>query len=163
MTLLEQIQALPGAAALIAARDDAAIAAALSVGRTRRKHPVMISERGVRALLPATQASPLLRLLRDASQSVGVPAWFTATLTAVGVPEPMHQDYADNLGSAWHWLLDSDGIDVSSDASIAMLDLIAAYDAPKFGAAVATLKALSVVPDPVSVNAVSDALNAGGY
>jgi hypothetical protein len=158
-TLLEEIK-LKCSPAMLANRDDGAIAALVSVGRTVQKS-TMITERGVRAIMSATDASPFLRLLRDASLAVGVPTWLTTSLTAAGVPLAKHEDYSDTIKSAWHWLQEGAGIDIGNPTATAMLDIIAFTDPPKYTVAVNTLKALAIHNNPASVADVQKALE--GY
>jgi hypothetical protein len=139
-------------------RQDTQIAAILSAGRVA-VHPKQLSERGVRALLPVTQAGPFLRLLKAASEDAGIPAWLVTVLSGVGVPEAQHEDYSDTLKSAWFWLRTNEGIDVGSAAARSMLDLIAASNPSAYGAACVSIKTAAEVPDPIYVGAVSDALN----
>lgn len=144
--------------ALIASRDEATIAAVISVGRVKRTSK-MITERGVRAALSSIPAgSQFMRLLKVASETTGTPVWFGAVLTSVGLPEAEHQDYADALASAYGWLRQDAGLDLGASATRSMLDLIAASDPAKYGATVSTLKALADQPDPVSVQDIAHAL-----
>ena len=146
---------------LLAARNDVAIAAVLSTGRVKYQTK-MISERGVRAALSIPAGSGLMRLFKEAAKDVAagnVPAWLPTVLTAAGVPAEMHADYAEAIGSAHGWLLQDAGLDIGSAASRQMLDLIAMSNPAKYGASTAAIKALASQPDPISFNAVSDALN----
>lgn len=146
-------QHLPG-------RRDDLIAGILSAGRTRLE-PMRVTERSVRDLpsvLPRSRFA-LLNTLRTAETAA--PAWFAATLAAIGVPPEDHAALADDLASAWRWLTTEGGIDISSSAARSMLDIIAS-GVPEAAAACAAVKALPLRPAPISTGAVSDALNAAG-
>lgn len=157
MTLRDDILADPACAAAYAARDCGEIARIRSIGRV--KHPVkMITERGVRSALPIAAASQFIRLLKEASETAGIPAWLDTILGTMGVPATDRQDYADALASAYGWLRQEGGVDISADATRAMLDIIAASDPAKFGATVTAIKALSNEPDPLTAQDVAAAL-----
>lgn len=118
----------------------------------------MITERGVRAALPMADASRLIRLLKDAAESPGVPAWLGTVLTALHVPVEQHIDYAGAVASAYGWLRQDAGLDLGSPATRAMLDLIAASDPANFGATATTLKALAEIADVPTQREVAIAL-----
>ena len=141
------------------ARTDGAIAELLSVGR-KQVSPRHITERGVRALgvLPRHRLA-LLTVLKDAEAAV--PAWFIPTLTAIGIPTADHAALADDIRSAYYWIKNADGLDVGASGARGMLDIIAAA-VPDAAPACVAVKALAETPNPVSVNAVSDALNSIG-
>lgn len=143
--------------ALLPARNDVAIAAALSTGRTAL-FTHLITARGVRQALPVVQAVEFLTLLHDTATAATIPAWLTTVLTQAGVPVEQHFAYFDTIACAHDWL-QSDGIDLGSTAARGMLDLIAMNDPPRFTPAVATLKALGQRTDPIQFNDVSRVLN----
>lgn len=152
----DEVSAIDG---WLPARRDDQIAALLSTGRKRvvSRH---VTERGVRALAVLPRARfALLDCLRTAANTE--PAWLSPTLTALGVPAQDHPAYADDLASAWRWLLSPDGLDIGSPAARSMLDLIAA-NVTAAAPACAAVKALAEEPAPITVGAVSDALNAAG-
>lgn len=134
-----------------------AIAALLSAGR-KRVQSLRITERAVRTLpvLPRARFA-LLDTLRQAQTAA--PAWLVPTLTAMGVPSEDHAAYADDLASAWRWLLSPDGIDVGAASARGMLDLIAANVTAAAPACVA-VKALAEAADPVTAAQVQQALGA---
>lgn len=143
-------------------RNDVAIAAALSVkadGQPRtRVTSRHVTERGVRALEAVLPRSRFALLSTLKSAALATPAWLAPTLTALQIPVEDHEAYADDLASAHGWLLDADGLDIGANGARNMLDLIA--DAvPAAAPACAAVKKLAEVPDPVSVDAVSEALN----
>lgn len=151
----DAIAADPALQALAAQNATQAIAEALSVGRVRivSRH---VTERGVRALpvLPRSRHSLLTTLQAAATQT---PSWLVPTLTALGIPSEDHAAYADDLGSAYRWLTNADGLDIGTAAARSMLDLIAA-SVPAAAAACAAVKALAEVPDPVTHEQVGAAL-----
>lgn len=157
MSLRDDILADPACAAALAARDCHELARIRSIGRTNRAEK-MTTERGVRSVLSIAAGSQLIRLLKDASEDLGVPTWLAGVLTAMNVPAEGQQDYADAIASAYGWLRQEGGIDVSADATRGMLDLIAASNPAKFGATVATIKALADQPNPLTPQEVADAL-----
>lgn len=132
-----------------------AIADALSVGR-QRVVPYHISERGVRAMpvLPRSRHA-LLQTLHDAAQAA--PPWLTPALTAIGLPAEDHPAIADDLASAYGWLLNADGLDIGTDAARSMLDLIA-MTVPAAASACMAIKALAEEPDPITHTQVGAAL-----
>ena len=157
MTLRDDILADRACDAAYAARDCAEIARIRSIGRTKRVSKTL-TERGVRALVSIAAGSQFIRLLKEASETAGVPVWLSGVLSAMGVPAAAHQDYADAVASAYGWLRQDSGIDISATATRGMLDIIAASNPAKFGATVATIKALADQPDPYTAQDVSDAL-----
>lgn len=143
---------------LVATRNDVAIAAVLSVGRTALALRE-ITARGVRAALPIVDAVRLLHLLQETAELGSVPTWLTDVLTARGVPATEHFAYLDTLACAHGWLQQETGIDLGSPTTRAMLDLIAESDQLTFDQTVDTLKALAERPDPIYFDQVSAALN----
>lgn len=154
----------PGALAtldpLVAARNDVAIAAALSVGRVsvgeRR-----VSELGVRKLLGVVPASRLLSLLRASAAAADagtIEPWLATVLSGMGVAAEDHDAYQETIGSAWRWLTQPEGLDIGDAAARDMLDLVAAGNAA-LAASCVTLKAAAEQPDPIHFNRVSYALN----
>lgn len=145
---------------LVAARNDVAIASALSAGRVRIAER-RVSELGVRRALGVVDASRLLGILKASAAAADagtVEPWLAAVLTGLGVQAGDHPAYQETVGSAWRWLTQPDGLDVGSAAARDMLDLIAAGNGAAAPACVA-IKALAEQPDPIHVGAVSDALN----
>lgn len=142
-------------ATLVAARNDAAVAAALSVGRVRAR-PYLITRRGIRRVLGAHEGRLFVQALR------------AAVAAGQALPEA-HPAYDD----LW-WLgellpdLDATGIDIG-DATTrsALRGLVLLGVALSLSPAVTTehcdaLDAASSEPDPISASEVSDALNARG-
>ena len=144
---------------LVEVRNDVAIATLLSVGRTRLVSRT-ITARGVRGALSIPDAMRFLNLLRDTAESAGVPDWLInvlATTTEVAVAD--YPAYRDTFACAHDWLQQAAGLDLGDPTTRAGLDLIAASDQEKFGATVATLKALAEHHDPIPFDRVSAALN----
>lgn len=142
----------------LAVRNDVAIAAILSTGRVSL-FPRTITARGVRAAVPIVAAVRFLQLLRDLEGLTEAPAWLTAILTAMGVPEADRFAYLDTLGCAHAWLQQEAGVDLGSPTTRSMLDLLAASNPPLYGACVATLKSLAERSDPIPFALVSQKLN----
>ena len=122
-------------AELLASRDDVAIAALVSEGRTRVESCMI----GIGTIL--------------------------ATLGAAGGP---FLDGLVQLGQVdrnVYWamkLIEAGSLDIGAEATRAQVQALA--DArPEIAPAVAALLALAVVPDPVPVNDISNALNSAGY
>ena len=157
----------PGLQALAEARDDAEIAKRLSAGR---KVPAskMMTRRGVLALLGDVEGARFLRVLRDletASNTDAVPAWLSAVLSALGRHSSTHALTLYTLGIAYSELCQSPGIDIGDAQTHAMLDIIAAGHAasePLLVTACQQIKAHSMMDDPITLDAVSDALNQKG-
>lgn len=162
MSLRDEILARAAADAafadLVAARNDVAIAAALSAGRTKIVE-TRITERTVRAMavLPRSRHA-LLQTLADAQTTT--PAWMVPVMTAAGVPSEDQPAYLDDLASAYRWLTQDGGIDVGSPAARAMLDMIA-VGVPESAEACAAVKALAVRDDPLHHSDVSAAMEGG--
>ena len=135
-------------AALVAARNDTAVAAALSVGRTRLQSR-LITERGVISALGPIEGESLLQ---------GLEGFAAATLP------PEHPLAAHHAGikRVIGWLRPpSEGVDIGDPLTQQLLGTmvalgVAGVTAPR----VAALLALAAQPDPISGDAVSDALNA---
>jgi hypothetical protein len=127
--------------ALGAARNDAAIAAALSVGRTKTTSR-FTSARGVLEKYPAG------------------PVAADALLTKLETYATAGQPLSSLVRRANGFLSQPDGLDLGSPATLAMLDALLGY-----GVITQTehdgLTSICTVADPVSVNAVSAALNGG--
>ena len=147
---------------LVDARNDAAVAAALSVGR-KVVVSTLVTARAVRAVgsvLPRSRLA-LLTALQDAASTE--PAWLAPTLTALGVPTEDHPAMADDLASAWGALnsfTDGGGIDIGTSAARGMIDIIAAA-VPAAAAACNAVKALAERPSRIDANQVSEVLNNG--
>lgn len=132
-TLLEQIQALPNAAELMAARDDFAIAAALSVGR-KKFRKTTLGEGGIIAAIGDLDAgNAFLDVVNSAAPYRHIKKVIGRGDFDMG--EPMAQAGVQQMV----------GLSVLTQAQAD------------------SLCALGLQDDPISVNAVSDALNAGGY
>lgn len=157
MTLRDDILADPNCAPALAARDCTELARIRSIGRVVRASKTL-TERGVRAMVPIAAGSQFIRLLKEASETVGVPGWLAGVLGAMGVPADGHQDYADAIASAYGWLRQDSGIDISAAATRGMLDLIAASNPAKFGATVALIKSLADQPHSYTAQEVAEAM-----
>jgi hypothetical protein len=143
---------------LLPDRNDVAIAALLSIGRTRLVEH-MIGARGVRTALPIVQAVEFLALLRDTAAANSIPEWLETLLTVMRVPAEQHFAYFDTMACAHDWLQQEAGIDLGAATTRAMLDMIAASDPSHFGASVAILKQLAERADPIPFTEVSRVLN----
>ena len=139
--ILAAIAASPALQALAAVRNDAAIAAALSVGRTKTASR-FTSARGVLEKYPAG------------------PVAADALLTKLEAYANAAQPLSSLVKRANGFLSQPEGLDLGSPATIAMLDALMAYgvitQAEHDG-----LKSIATFPDPVSADAVSAALNGG--
>ena len=137
-------------AALAQARNDLAVAAALSAGRTKPRAR-LITERGVISALGPIEGEGLL---------AGLEAFATATLP------PEHPLYAHHAGMkrVLSWLKPpADGVDIGDPLTQQLLQTLVALGVSGITAPrVAALLALASVPDPISVDAVSAALNSRG-
>lgn len=144
---------------LVAIRNDVAIAALLSAGRTRVVSRT-ITARGVRAALSIPDAVRFLNLLRDTAASADVPEWLVNVLASTG---DVHADdyaaYRDTFACAHEWLQQAAGLDLGDPATRSGLDIIAASNPPVFGPIVDKLKSLALVDDPISFDRVSSVLN----
>ena len=137
----------PEFAALVAARNDTAIAAALSVGRIKYA-PRLITERGIISALGPVEGEALL---------AGLEAF--AAADAATLPEqiaPAHKGIARVIG----WLKPpSEGVDIGDPLTHQLLDTMVALGVQGVTAErVAAIKALAAVADPISTGAVSAAL-----
>lgn len=160
MTPQQIKDAISASAELQAMRDEgnfAGIATDLS-GQHNVLVPRTVSERGVRDLpvLPRSRHA-LLEVLRDAQTAT--PDWFVPTLTAIGVPVEDHPALSDDLASAYRWITQEAGIDVSSAGARYMLDAISAA-VPTASAACAAVKALAERPEIVTWQEVKSAVEA---
>lgn len=135
-------------AALVAARNDTEVAAALSVGRTRLQSR-LITERGVISALGSIEGEALL---------AGLEAFAAATLP------PEHPLAAHHAGikRVIGWLRPpSEGVDIGDPLTQQLLGTMVALGVSGVTAPrVAALLALAATADPISVDAVSSALNA---
>jgi len=132
MALRDDILALDPA--LLASRDDGAIAAAVSVGRTRIQ-----------------------------SRAIGI-GTILATLGAAGGPflDGLVALGASDRNVFWAMeLIKAGTLDIGMDATRAQVTALAAAN-PAVADACNALLALAIVPDPVSITEVSDILNAEG-
>lgn len=145
MTLLDEIRARCSQTVLDS-RDDAAIATAVSQGRTRLQS-ITVSERGVRSALSIVDGASFIKLLRDLSAATTAPAWVTGVCDALGIPASIRWAYLDTLQCAYPWL-QREGLDVGAKTTRDMLDLIAAGN-PPLAAACQAIKALAEVADPI--------------
>lgn len=135
---------------------DAAIAAILSEGRTKRATR-MISERGIRDHLDVVDAASILKVLRELSEATALPAGIVAALTASGISSENHWSYLDTLQCAWGWLKSDAGLDIGSEKTVALLMLIGA-GIPSVASACQQLANLGVVSDKISASDVSRAM-----
>jgi len=119
----------------LAHRDDGAIAAALSVGRTKIVE-TRIGYDTVLATLGATAGSQVLDTLEALAPTVRPVYWAMK-------------------------LLDAGRLDVANPQTRASIDGL--VGAAMTQAQADAIKALAVVPDPVDISAVSNELNAMGY
>jgi len=149
-----EMAALP---ALVAARNDVAVAALLSTGR-KRIVSRLITARGVRAALTVPEAFLFLTLLKATAGATIVPTWLADVLTAAGVADANHAAYLDMFACAHDWLQGA-GLDLGDATTRAGLALIAESDHATFGGIVAKLLALAEVADPLPLGGVSFALN----
>ena len=160
MTVAQEAEIGP----LVDARNDAAVAAALGVGRTQFR-TLMVTKRTLVALdefgvLPRS-AYALISVLKDAETTE--PAWLSSVLTGAGIPVEDHPAIADRLATAWPALTSytsEGGLDVGNSGVRFMLDLIA-IAVPETASACVAIKNLAKVDAPISVYAVSEALNNG--
>lgn len=134
-------------AALVAARNDAGIAAALSVGRTRVRTR-MITERGVISILGPIEGEVLLQ---------GLEQFAAATLP---VEHPLAAHHA-GIRRIIGWLRPpSEGVDIGDPLTAQLLQTLADIGTPGITSSrVAALLAAAREDDPISVDAVSAALN----
>lgn len=141
----------PEFAALVAARNDTAIAAALSEGRTKYTTR-LITERGIISALGPVEGEALL---------AGLEAF--AAADPATLPEqiaPAHAGIARVIG----WLKPpSEGVDIGDPLTHQLLDTMVALGVQGVTAErVAAVKALAAVVDPIDLSAVSAALNGRG-
>lgn len=135
-------------AALVAARKDTQIAAALSAGRVRYVSR-LLTERGVISALGPVEGEALL---------AGLESFAGSTLPEGHPLAAYHAGIKRVIG----WLKPpSEGVDVGDPLTHQLLDTmvvvgVAGVTAPR----VAAVKGLAAQPDPISGDAVSDALNA---
>ena len=133
-------------AALVAARRDREIAAALSAGRTRYA-PRLITERGVISALGPIEGEGLL---------AGLEAFAAATLPA---EHPLYAAHA-GISRVIGWLKPpSEGVDIGDPLTRQLLDTMVALGVSGVTAPrVAAIKALASVTEDISTDAVSAAL-----
>jgi hypothetical protein len=144
---------------LVDARNDIGVAEILSVGRVRIESPHMVSERALATLdIQPRALAALVQALKDAQTQA--PVWLSPVLTAAGVPSEDHAGIAYKFSIAYHWLTLEAGLDVGATGLRSLLDMIA-IGVPASAPACVAVKALAVRPDPITVSAVSEALNNG--
>ena len=136
MITRDDILALP--AELLASRDTAAIAAALSVGRVRTTEHV-VSERGIIAALGVIDGEAFI---------AGLEAFAGATLPDGHPLRPAHPGIARML----RWL-QNEGINMGDPAARQMLDILASAGVVTAASAV-IIKGLAEEPDPLDEYAV---------
>lgn len=143
----ERAAADPVFAADVAERRDAQIAAALSVGRTRVR-PRLITERGVISILGPIEGEALLQ---------GLEQFAAATLPAEHPLAAHHAGIRRIIG----WLKPpSEGVDIGDPLTAQLLGTLAALNTQGVTTErVNALLAIAREPDPISVDAVSAALN----
>lgn len=129
-------------APLVAARNDVAIAALLSVGRVRIESR-MLSERGVLSALGSQDGDAMLTALEGITSPESMPV-------------PLRSNYGA-IRRAVSWLK-GDGVDVGDPLTRGLLDALAATGVIQAASAVA-VKRLAERPDPLPFGAVSDAIN----
>lgn len=129
-------------APLVAARNDVAIAALLSVGRVRVESR-MLSERGVLSALGSEAGDAMLTALEGIT-------------SPDALPMPLRSNYGA-IRRAVSWLK-GDGVDVGDPLTRGMLDALAATGVIQVASA-AAIKRLAERPDPLPFGSVSDALN----
>lgn len=131
----------------VAERRDAQIAAALSVGRTRVR-PRLITERGVISILGPIDGEALLQ---------GLEQFAAATLP---VKHPLAAHHA-GIRRIIGWLRPpSEGVDIGDPLTAQLLQTLADIGTPGITSSrVAALLAAAREDDPISVDAVSAALN----
>lgn len=148
MTLKQEIDARaasdPAFAAMLAARDDSGMAAALSVGRTKIVE-MLITERTVMSALGIVDGETALESLD--------------TFAASTPTDPALAEVHPGIKRMLAWLKTT-GINVGDPLARSMLDLLADSDILT-QASVDTLKGLAVAPDPVSASQVSEAIDNG--
>jgi hypothetical protein len=134
-------------AAHVKDRNDVGIAAALSEGRTRPR-PRLITERGVISILGPIEGEGLLQ---------GLEQWAAATLP---VEHPLAAHHA-GIRRIIGWLKPpSEGVDIGDPLTAQLLGTLAALGAQGITTVrVNALLAMAREPDPISVDAVSAALN----
>lgn len=144
------IAAAPALQALAAERNDAAVAAVLSAGRKRRVTPTYIGHGTLADTIGRPLGSAAVRVLRLMAEAE-LPADVSPTS-----PQGLEKALVEQA-----WMLLQEGkLDVSLESVRSGMDDMVGK-VPGFTAAtVAKIKALAEVDDPISVNAVSDALNA---
>lgn len=135
-------------AALVASRRDRDIAEALSVGRIRYQSR-LITERGVISALGPIEGEGLLS---------GLEAFADSTLA----PEHPLALYHAGIKRVIGWLkAPAEGVDIGDPLTHQLLDTMVAVGVPGVTAGrVAAVKALAAVADPISVDEVSNAINA---
>ena len=131
----------PAFAQLVAVRNDTGIAEALSVGRTRLTTNVL-TERGIVSALGPVAGAAFINAL-----------YAFAAAPASGPLAAEHPGI--KIMVAW---LAPAGLDVGDALTQQLLDALAATGVLA-SASVATIKQLAVLPDPISTNSVSEALN----
>lgn len=141
----ERAAADPAFAAMVAARDDTGIAAALSAGR-KRHIPRLVTERGVVSALGPVEGEAALVALEA----------FSATTLADGHPlKAMHPGIKRTLS----WLKPpADGVDIGDPLTRQLLETFGALGVLSQNA-VTGLLALSEVPDPIGYGQVYSALS----
>lgn len=138
----------PEFAALVAARNDTAIAAALSVGRIKYASR-LITERGIISALGPVEGEALL---------AGLEAFAAATLPDGHPLKPAHAGIKRVIG----WLkAPAEGVDIGDPLTHQLLDTMVAVGVPGVTAErVAAVKALAAVPaDDIDLHMLSNALS----
>lgn len=137
-----------------AVKRDKAIAEIISRGRTKRTS-YMITERGVRAILPIADGALFIRTLRQLQTATEMPAWLSAALDGIA-DEETKWAYLDTLQCGYPWL-QGDGLDVGDETLRMLLDLLA-RGLPSLERGVSMLKKLGEEDDAVTAADVSRAL-----
>lgn len=134
----------PEFAAMYSSRNDNGMAAALSAGRTKLTE-TMLTERKIMSVLGIVDGEAALSSLE--TFCTGTPADPTLAQVHPGIKRMV----------TW---LKTTGIDVGNPLTQSMLDLLGATGVLSTSS-VNQLKALAVVPDPISSNQISEAIDHG--
>ncbi len=132
-------------------RNDEAIAAALSVGRTRIVQPYLIGDGTVANLLGADGPGPVFVYTLMLAASAPLPE----------SPTPQQVTQQALVWQAWR-RLSSGNLDIGLPGVRAQIDAMVGKLPGLTQAGADAIKALAVQPDPISPAAVSAALNEGG-
>ena len=132
---------------LVAERNDVAIAALLSVGRTRITQPRLVGEGTISAALGVPAGPVFIYILGEAAK------------TPIVAETPPEQGVASAMVRQAHRLITDKNFDVGLPSVRAGLDAFVGKLPGFTQTAADAIKALAVVSDPVPTEAVSRALN----